>query len=427
MTSIADTLGSAHLAWLNGEEQRLLAFAHAVVREDGMANWLASDGSADPGKPAATWITCRMAHVHYLAALRGIPGARATAERLLHGIDTMARDPEHGGWLETAESSPDDDKLAYTAAFVVIASGSAAIAGDPDGVRILRDALAVIDRLFGDAARPLIADRVSGDGTTVDPYRGINANMHFVEALLTAWQALGDDALVERAVAICRFVADQAAGNGWRIPEHFDAAWAPQPEYHADSPADQFRPYGATVGHALEWSRLLLQADAHLEGGDDLTAAAVELYRHAVADGWARNGRPGFLYTTGWDGTPVISDRLHWVAAEAVGAAAALYQATGETEYLDDYLRWLDYADAYFLDREFGSWIHQLDPTNVPSTTIWEGKPDIYHAYQAVILPMLPLAASPAGAILAARERAGGHPGRRADGPARRHPATNSG
>uniref|UniRef100_UPI0026350682 AGE family epimerase/isomerase n=1 Tax=Gryllotalpicola sp. TaxID=1932787 RepID=UPI0026350682 len=75
----------------------------------------------------------------------------------------------------------------------------------------------------------------------------------------------------------------------------------------------------------------------------------------------------------------------------------------------------------------FGSWIHQLDPTNVPSTTIWEGKPDIYHAYQAVILPMLPLAASPAGAILAARERAGGHPGRRADGPARRHPATNSG
>ena len=71
-----------------------------------------------------------------------------------------------------------------------------------------------------------------------------------------------------------------------------------------DRPDDQFQPYGATVGHGLEWSRLLLHLEASLADPPDwLLPAAEALFDRAVADGWAVDGADGFVYTTDWDGT----------------------------------------------------------------------------------------------------------------------------
>ncbi|RMS43706.1 N-acylglucosamine 2-epimerase super protein, partial [Pseudomonas amygdali pv. photiniae] len=46
-----------------------------------------------------------------------------------------------------------------------------------------------------------------------------------------------------------------------------------------------------------------------------------------------------------------------------------------------------------------GSWHHELNQRNEPSADIWPGKPDLYHAYQATLLPVLPLAPSLASAL----------------------------
>ena len=48
---------------------------------------------------------------------------------------------------------------------------------------------------------------------------------------------------------------------------------------------------------------------------------------------------------------------------------------------------------------ENGSWRHELNPQNKPSADIWAGKPDLYHAYQATLLPVLPLEQSLATAL----------------------------
>jgi hypothetical protein len=40
-----------------------------------------------------------------------------------------------------------------------------------------------------------------------------------------------------------------------------------------------------------------------------------------------------------------------------------------------------------------------------PAASTWSGKPDLYHSYQAVLLPSLPL--SPAAATALARSRSG--------------------
>ncbi len=155
------------------------------------------------------------------------------------------------------------------------------------------------------------------------------------------------------------------------------------------------------MGHGLEWSRLLLHVEAAGAGPESLLDAAQSLFARAVADGWSADGAPGFVYTTDWDGRPVVHDRMHWVAAEAIGAAAALHARTGEPEYAARYAEWWDYTAHCLIDVERGSWHHQLDRANRPVATVWPGKPDLYHAFQATLVPQLPLAPTMASALAA--------------------------
>ena len=52
-----------------------------------------------------------------------------------------------------------------------------------------------------------------------------------------------------------------------------------------------------------------------------------------------------------------------------------------------------------FLDEAGGSWWHELSPSLSPSTTTWDGKPDVYHAVQATLLPRLSVSTSLATAL----------------------------
>lgn len=226
--------------------------------------------------------------------------------------------------------------------------------------------------------------------------------MHTVEALLSAADVLDDPSLRARAERILtRVVHDLARGNDWRIPEHFDTTWTPVLEYNVDEPAHPFRPYGATIGHWLEWSRLALHLRAGLGSSAPawLLDDARSLFDASVREGWAVDGADGFVYTVDWSGTPVVRERMHWVAAEATATAAALYAATGEPSYAEWYATWWEHVADCFLDREHGSWRHELSPTNAPSAVTWKGKPDTYHAFQATLLPRLPLSPTLAAAL----------------------------
>ena len=391
---------AAHDSWLRAEELRLLSFGRHVVRDDGMAAWLDDSGAPDASHGAQTWITARMAHVNYLGSLRGVPGCDLIARRLMVGLTTAARDTESGGWNEGAADST-ADKSAYTHAFVILASSTGAIAGDDLARATLAEALTLVDEKFWEPEFSRFADTWSHDWSELRGYRGINANMHMVEAMFAATAATADPEWAQRAVKVCEFVLDRASVNGWRIPEHFDDRWVADLEFNADSPADQFKPYGATVGHAFEWSRLIAQA-APVSGDESrFVSGAQSLFAQAVADGWARDGHPGFVYTTDWTGSPVVSDRLHWVVAEAIAAAAVLEQSTGEERYAASYAEWWDYAATYLIDVDRGSWRHQLDASNQPASTVWDGKPDLYHAYQAVVISQLAPNPSVAGAVIA--------------------------
>ncbi len=394
---------SAHARWLEQESDRLLAFARGSVDPGGGFGWLGDDGRrvADLGRPV--WITCRMTHVFALGHLLGRPGCGPLVDHGVTALRGAFQDQTHGGWY--AELGPDGpvrrEKTAYEHAFVVLAGASATVAGRPGGRELLDDALEVFAARFWDDDAGMVVEEWDEGFTTLDGYRGMNANMHWVEALLAAADATGDEGLRANALRVTERAVGSARDNGWRLPEHHDASWRPQPEYNRDQPAHPFRPFGATIGHSFEWSRLALHVHAALGSSapSSLLEGAAAWFDTAVREGWAADGTDGFVYTIDWDGAPVVRQRMHWVAAEAIGAAAALWSATGEDRYAAAYEQWWDHVDAAFLDREDGSWRHELDPELRPADGTWSGKPDVYHALQATLLPRLPLAPSLATAV----------------------------
>jgi mannose/cellobiose epimerase-like protein (N-acyl-D-glucosamine 2-epimerase family) len=377
---------------LSAETARLLDFAQGARVEGGFA-WLDADGRPDPAQPLQLWITARMTHVFALGHLLGRPGAAALADHGLAALRGTFADPEHGGWY--AQVPGDGAKRAYEHAFVLLAASSARVAGRPGARTLFDQAAAVIDERFWDGAAGACRESYDRSWSVSEPYRGANANMHMVEAFLAAGDASGDARWHARAGRIAeRLIDGTARAHDWRLPEHFDAQWRPLPGYNADEPSHPFRPFGVTPGHGLEWARLLLHLDAARPVAWAREAAA-ELFARAVGDGW----EDGFAYTTDFAGVSVVRDRFHWVLAEGIGAAAALGEAEWEA-------RWWAWAERHLIDRERGSWRHELDEHNRPAARTWQGKPDVYHALQATLIPRAPRAPGRARAIEEGRLRA---------------------
>jgi mannose/cellobiose epimerase-like protein (N-acyl-D-glucosamine 2-epimerase family) len=82
-----------------------------------------------------------------------------------------------------------------------------------------------------------------------------------------------------------------------------------------------------------------------------------------------------------------------------VAAASALHRRTGEAAYDDWHRTWWAWIDAHLRDIDRGSWHHELDSLIRPAASVWPGKPDLYHAVQATLLPRLPLAPTLATAL----------------------------
>jgi len=388
----------SHGAWLQTEFRRLLDFGLKAGLPDGGAGYLDDRGEVDPTQGVQTYITARMAHVYCLGAMSGIPGCVPVADAALAGLSGRLADEESGGWFHglLPDGTPDVNagKSCYDHAFVLLAASTAVAAGRPSGTALLERASDTFLRHFWDDDEGLVIDTWDCGFTHPDDYRGLNATMHSVEAMLSVASVVGGgaaDEWLDRVDRAARFVCELADDYDGRLPEHFGPGWTPRLELNKDHPDDQFKPYGATPGHGLEWSRLLLHTQAALGGGDEeLLSAAMRLFDRAVTDGWDADGAPGFVYTTDWDGTPVVRDRMHWVVAEAINAAAVLYRRTGEALYAEWYAAWWDYASQYLMDRTGGSWWHELDSSNRPAATVWPGKSDLYHAAQATLVPVLP-------------------------------------
>lgn len=381
-------------AFLGKIRNDLLNFGHQFPSPGGSSYYLGDDGTPWKERNRETWITCRMAHVYSIGSLLGHNGSGELVDAALKGLCGELRDTANGGWYAglTADGGIIPTKQCYAHAFVILAASSAVLAGRPGAEELLADALALYDKYFWNESEGLACDTWNTEFTILDDYRGLNANMHTVEAFLAASDVTGDEKYRTRAGRIIEHVISWAQENNWRIPEHFTKDWEADLDRNKEHPNDPFKPYGATPGHGIEWARLITQwalstHKENVENASHYIKAAENLYHRAIKDAWAADGAPGIVYTTDWEGKPVVHDRMHWTLAEAINTSAVLYRVTSDQKYAQDYAMFLQYLDEIVLDHENGSWFHQLDQNNRLLGTVWPGKSDIYHALQATLIP----------------------------------------
>lgn len=338
-------------------------------------------------------VTTRMVHCFAIARLLGRPGADRFIDEGMRFLWDGHRDGKHGGyfWGVGADGPSDPRKQAYGHAFVLLAASSAKVVGHPDADRLLADVSEVLRSRFWEPAPGAFAEEFAADWSPIGGYRGQNSNMHATELLMAAFEATGDGSYLAMAESIAGLViGSKARDNGWRVAEHFDAAWRLDRDY---ANGDVFRPYGTTPGHSLEWTRLLLQL---WELGERrvgwLPDAARALFDKATADGWDAE-RGGFFYTLDWTGAPRLRNRLWWPCAEGIGAAAFLNAIDGGSGYEAWYRRIWDFVAGSLIDRENGGWRPEaIGPSG--GAPLFEGKPDLYHALQACLIPLLPTSGS---------------------------------
>ncbi|MBT9382653.1 AGE family epimerase/isomerase [Pseudooceanicola sp. CBS1P-1] len=376
-------------AWAHAQALSLLAF------HDGTA--LPAGGFAAPGLDGTPQLkgprgrgparplheTCRMVHAYAIGQAMGHPGAAA---QVAHGMKTLFEnhhDPRHGGfWWSFDDAGPlDTTKQAYGHAFVLLAAASAQGAGHPQAGALRDLARAAIRDRFWEESPGAVRDSASEDWQDCPAYRGQNANMHLTEALLASHAAWGDPEDLHRALGIAELIINRhARACGWVVAEHFDSAWQIDRDYDGDA---MFRPSGTTPGHALEWSRLLLELHAALPAPPAwLTEAAEALFTRAMAEAWRPEG--GLAYTLDWSGAVSRDWRFWWPCAEAIAAAATLFRHTGDSGYDAWHQRLLEHADRVLIDHARGGWFHQVDSAGRPLETLFPGKPDIYHALTAL-------------------------------------------
>ena len=376
-------------SWLKENFEMLLRFGKKFPSPEGGSYYLGDDGTPWKERPRETWITARMAHVYSIGAMMGYEGCAELAKAAIGGLKGELRDGANGGWFcgRQADGNPLPNKLCYQHAFVILAATSAMLAGIEGADELLEQAKADYDRFFWNEEEGLSCDTWNTEFTVCDGYRGLNANMHTVEAFLAVADAQKDEAYRVRAGRIIDHVISWAESHDWRIPEHFSSDWIPDLDCNKDHPNDPFKPYGATPGHGIEWARLITQWALSSGKAGKYIEAAENLFNRAACDAWNADGAPGIVYTTDWDGKPVVHDRMHWTLMEAINTSSVLYQVTEKPEYAARYTEFMEYMDQCVLDHVNGSFFHQLDSNNRVIGTVWPGKSDLYHAAQAMLIP----------------------------------------
>ena len=98
----APSLPEAEVRRLDDAAARLVDVATHSLDPAGGFGWLDDAGRLTPGRPAETWVTCRMTHTFALAHLHGDARAADLVDHGVQALRTTLHDDRHGGWLSVA-------------------------------------------------------------------------------------------------------------------------------------------------------------------------------------------------------------------------------------------------------------------------------------------------------------------------------------
>lgn len=271
-------------------------------------------------------------------------------------LQSHHRQPQgHYAWVIDKGEVIDGRAMAYGHAFVLLAAASCARINVKGATEIIEEVWQLVEQYFWDEQGQAYTDERDATLSSLDPYRGQNANMHMCEALLACFDATGDSRFLNRASSLARrFAVELAQINDGLIWEHYDSSWRCDMQYNIEKPDDLFKPWGFQPGHQLEWSKLLMALNA-IQPDPLWVQRAIELYNAAMTKGWDTEFE-GLVYGFAPDGSFSDAHKYFWVHAEGFAAAWRLYRYTGQERYLEDYNRLWGYSWKTLIDHEHGAW-----------------------------------------------------------------------
>ena len=309
-------------------------------------------------------------------------------ERAQHGLQHLLQHHRQSNgnyaWELQGESVTQGNAMAYGHAFVMLCASSCVQAGIAQADDLIQQTWAFTEKYFWEPEHSAYADERSADLSTLDVYRGQNANMHMCEALLAAWHTTQEPLYLDRAKTLankfCFELAEQSNGLIW---EHYNTDWQVDMQYNIDKPDDLFKPWGFQPGHQVEWSKLLLQIN-DIQPEQRWVDKAAMLFNTAMDKGWDKQ-YGGLVYGFGPDGQFADAHKYFWVHAEAFAAAWRLYKVTNEQQYLAHYKALWQWSWEHLIDHQYGAWfrIRHKDGTAFDDLKSPPGKTD-YHTLGAV-------------------------------------------
>ncbi len=388
---------SGSAAWRHDARSKLLTFARQSWRQEGGFYWLDDTGGPDRDKVLELWINARMTYVFSLAHLAGDDDAlRAGDPRRTGAVDRVPRRRQRRlvrpGRLRRRRPRPDQGLLRPRV--------RAARGLERQGRRGRRRRRAA-DR-GGPGARPAVLGSRRGP-LRRGAQRGLVARRRLSRR--QQQHALRRGLPVRRRRHRRRHLATPRARDLRAHHRHprprarlaHPRALRPRLDAAPDlqrGPAR--RPVPAVRRDTGARLRVVPPAAParRRDGGSPrpwLGEAAEALFAQAVDDA-VSDDEPGLPYTTDWHGEAIVEERFHWVMAEAVLAAEALHTWTAKRIYAGLAERWWTEIDEHYIDHDTGAWHHELSPAMQLTSRTWRGKPDAYHAFNALTLPDLPLA-----------------------------------
>jgi len=287
--------------------------------------------------------------------------------RIKHGLRYLEerhfRDGPGYTWLLKGNEDIDKTNHCYGLSFLVAAGSNAMIAGVEEGHKTVEKVWDIMEEKYWESDHGAYKDEANEDFSVFSSYRGQNANMHAVEAMLWAFEATGERRYLDKASTITQTItgrlAEKAGGVVW---EHFKENWEVDWKYNFDDPKHLFRPWGINAGHLMEWSKLLLILERH--SPENWQVERAERFFNLAYEICWDDLHGGFLYSFSPERVIFDSDKYYWVHAEGLCAAKLLQERTSKQKYSDIYEKIWEYSWQHMIDHQHGGWYRLLTRDN---------------------------------------------------------------
>lgn len=117
------------------------------------------------------------------------------------------------------------------------------------------------------------------------------------------------------------------------------------------------------------------------------------MFSYAVAHGW-NPAQGGLCYTLGWDDQQTISAHYRGPLCKSMDAADAPALFDISAALANRWRRFWDVTPQRFKYHAHAGWKPQIDADGLPTSDSFFGKPDLRHALQVCLVPLVPVTGS---------------------------------